>query len=123
MRRPAVYSSDAAPVRESARIVPQCTHPHAIVGRGCFDFCPDCGSIRAGAGRGALAGPWHSCKMPPDEDEREASLFLGRVEPTPGDGFEAWLHGRGQDTVCGACGRPEADCIADPCATMRGERD
>jgi hypothetical protein len=25
--------------------------------------------------------------------------------------------------LCGACGAPESDCVANPCATMRGERD
>ena len=53
---------DGPPVRQSSKPPVPCRHPHAQVGRSCFDYCPDCGAVRSGARPGEAAGPWHSCE-------------------------------------------------------------
>lgn len=40
----------------------ECQHANALVGRGCFDWCQDCGAVRSSARPGQAAGPWHSCE-------------------------------------------------------------
>lgn len=61
-KRGSTYRADATPIQAAARPVEiGCRHEHASVGRGCFDYCPDCGAVRSSSRPGEAAGPWHSC--------------------------------------------------------------